>query len=166
MRIMTLAGIVSTIVSLACGGSSGDANLTGVDSGASGAGDGGVTATINGTAWRSSKALDHALRASANAQIITLSATNLPNSIAIAIGPISGPATLSMDTGNPSNAVVTMTVGSSTTIWSTALTGGKGTVTVTTLTATRIAGTFSFDASSNAGAGTLQVRNGTFDLAF
>ena len=165
MRIGALAGIVGTMVMVACGGS-GDASPTGVNSTGGTAGDGSVTATINGTAWRSSKALDHALRASANAPIITLSATNLPYSIAIAIGPITGPATFSMDVGNPSNAVVTMTAGSLTTIWSTALSGGKGSVTVTTLTATRIAGTFSFDAISNAGAATVQVRNGTFDLAF
>ena len=164
MRIRALAGILGTIALLACGGS-GDANVTGVNTGG-GAGDGNFTATINGTSWRSSKALDHAIRASASAQIITLSATNLPYSIAIAIGPITSPATLSLDAGNPSNAAVTMTVGSSTTIWSTGLPGGKGTITVTTLTSTRIAGTFSFDAISNAGTATLHVTNGTFDLAF
>lgn len=165
MRIRTLAGILGTIAVVACGGDGGG-NPTGVNANGNAAGDGAVTATINGTAWRSSKALDHALRANANAQVITLSATNLPTSIAIALGPITNPATFSMDAGNPSNAVVTMTNGATTTIWSTGLSGGKGTITVTTLTSTRIAGTFSFDAVSNAGAATLHVTNGTFDLAF
>jgi hypothetical protein len=52
--------------------------------------------------------------------------------------------------------------------WGTGFAGGSGTITVTVLTATRIAGTFSFDAMPGSGAatGTLQVRNGVFDVSF
>jgi hypothetical protein len=51
--------------------------------------------------------------------------------------------------------------------WTTPLSGSAGTVTITALTASRIAGTFSFTAGANAGSatGTRAVTNGAFDLA-
>jgi hypothetical protein len=47
-------------------------------------------------------------------------------------------------------------------------TGGSGTITVTTLSATRVAGTFSFVAPAISGGatGNKTVTNGTFDVAF
>jgi hypothetical protein len=47
-------------------------------------------------------------------------------------------------------------------------TGGSGTITVTTLSATRVAGTFSFTlvALSGGATGTKTVTNGTFDIEF
>jgi hypothetical protein len=51
--------------------------------------------------------------------------------------------------------------------WGTPLSGEAGAVTITTLSATRIAGTFSFNAAASAGSatGTRTVTNGAFDLA-
>ncbi len=50
--------------------------------------------------------------------------------------------------------------------WITSLSGDQGTITLTTLTATRIAGTFSFiaDLASGVGTGVKTISNGTFDL--
>jgi hypothetical protein len=56
-------------------------------------------------------------------------------------------------------------VGDATATWATPLSGTAGTVTITTLTGTRIAGTFAFDATPAGGgaAGTKRVTGGSFD---
>ncbi len=52
--------------------------------------------------------------------------------------------------------------------WSTGLSGGTGSFTITTLTSNHIVGTFAFDAvASNGGAqGTIHVTNGQMDITF
>jgi hypothetical protein len=52
--------------------------------------------------------------------------------------------------------------------WTTNTTGGAGTVVVTTLTASRVAGTFTFDAPPSPGQGTTtaHVTSGTFDVTY
>lgn len=52
--------------------------------------------------------------------------------------------------------------------WSASPTGGSGSVTITSVTSNHITGTFTFDAAPTTGSatGTLQVRNGKFDLSY
>jgi hypothetical protein len=52
--------------------------------------------------------------------------------------------------------------------WAASPTGGSGSITITAITANHITGTFTFDAAPTTGSasGTLQVRNGKFDLSF
>ncbi len=86
------------------------------------------------------------------------------NLITIAIGNFSAPGTFSLALGNANGANALWTAG--TADWSTALTGGTGTITVTAYNATHIAGTFSFTAVSSAGADNVVVTNGKFDVPF
>jgi hypothetical protein len=122
-----------------------------------------MTAAINGVAWRSMKAGD---KGSHSGQIYAVVGLNGTYTIALGIAGLTAPGTvnLSLTNGNGSNAIVSSTTGA----WGTAFNGGSGTITVTTLTANRIAGTFSFDAPAGSGnaTGTLQVRNGNFDVTF
>ena len=156
----------SMIVSLAfvavsaCGGGS-DGGPTGSNNTV--VGDGGIKATINGVAWRSTKGAD---RVSKSGQIYAIVGLNLPYAVTLALTPVTGPGTISLTiaTSNGSSAIVAGTGGG----WGTGLAGGSGSVAITVLTTNRIAGTFSFDAvpASGTATGTLQVRNGTFDVAF
>lgn len=52
--------------------------------------------------------------------------------------------------------------------WAASPTGGSGSVTITAITNNHITGTFTFDAAPTTGTatGTLQVRNGKFDLSY
>jgi hypothetical protein len=157
-RLPMLAASLVVFALNACGGdgptgTNGNTNL----------GDGSMTANINGTAWRSTKAGD---KGSHSGTIYAVVGLNGSYTIALGIAGLTAPGTvnLSLASGNGSNAIVSNTVGG----WSTAFNGGSGTITVTTLTANRIAGTFSFDAPAGSGnsTGTLQVRNGQFDVTF
>ena len=154
--------LAASLVLFALNGCGGDSNPTGIN-GNTNVGDGSMSATINGTAWRSLKSGD---KGSHNGQIYAVVGLNGSYTIAIGIAGLTAPGTvdLSLASGNGSNAIVSNSVGG----WGTAFNGGSGTITVTTLTANRIAGTFSFDAPAGSGnaTGTLQVRNGAFDVTF
>jgi hypothetical protein len=160
-RATVAIALLAFVVTSACGGGS-DGNPTG-PGGTTASGDGAVTATINGSAWRSAKSADHVTR---SGTIYAVGAVNLPYVLVLGIANVTGPGTFSLAIGssNGSSAIVSNSTGG----WGTAFAGGSGTIVVTVLTANRIAGTFSFDAVPGSGSatGTLQVRNGTFDLTF
>ena len=162
-RTSTLSFFASlALVTLAaCGGS--DGGPTGTNGNNAASGDGSMSATINGAAWRSLKSGD---KGSRNGNIYAVVGLNASYTISLGIAGLTGPGTvnLSLATGNGSNAIIANSTGG----WGTAFNGGSGTLTVTTLTANRIAGTFSFDAPAGSGqaTGTLQVRNGKFDVTF
>lgn len=66
-------------------------------------------------------------------------------------------------------ALLTITTGTTPSVWTTALSPGTGTISLSTLTNERVAGTFSFTAQASPGtAATSQrtVSSGTFDIAF
>jgi hypothetical protein len=168
MRPLALVLVaLSCIVMTACGGGGGG-GPTGTNGNNNGnntvSGDGNITMTVNGGSWRSLKAIDHVTKGTSN--FIGISSGNPPYTLILGIGSVTGPGTrnLNLTVGDGSSAIVSTTTGG----WGTAFTGGSGTVTITTFTANRIAGTFSFDAMPGSGAasGTLQVRNGAFDLTY
>lgn len=163
-RTSALSCIASlALVALAaCGGS--DGGPTGTNSNNAASGDGTMSATINGAAWRSMKSAD---KGSHNGNIYAVVGLNGTYTISLGIAGLTAPGTVNLNIaagGNGSNAIIVNTTGG----WGTAFTGGTGSITVTTLTANRIAGTFSFDAPAGSGQakGTLQVRNGQFDVTF
>jgi Family of unknown function (DUF6252) len=160
-RSASLILSLALVVASGCGG--GDGGPTGTGNNVALTGDGNIRATINGVAWRSTKGAD---RVSKSGQIYAIVGLNLPYALTLGLAPVTGPGTISLNlaTSNGSSAIVSNATGG----WGTAFAGGSGTVVITVLTANRIAGTFSFDAvpGSGAAAGTMQVRNGTFDVAF
>ena len=90
----------------------------------------------------------------------------LTSSIAFAFGAPPVPGTYSLAFGNNNGGFATYTKSGQG--WGSGLSGGTGSVTLATLTATHAVGTFTFDAvPSNGGAtGTIHVTNGTFNITF
>ncbi len=148
--------VVAASLVLACGGGGGD------DGGPAGpGGTSNVTAKIDGTTW-------HGVGAAARASggIYTISGASTGTfSLVISLYNISGTGTYGLGinaTGFGGTGIVADASGG----WSTPLTGMAGTITLTTLTDTRIAGTFSYTATpiSGSAAGTKVVTEGSFDM--
>ena len=163
-RLSAILACTTLIALSACGGDDGGPTGTNGNNNGAVTGDGAITATINGVAWRSLKSGD---RVSKSGQFYGVVGVNSNYTLTLGIGNLTGPSTVQLDLtagGNGSSALVANTTGG----WGTAFSGGTGTITVTTLTANRIVGTFSFDAKPGSGSatGTLQVRNGKFDITF
>ncbi len=143
---------------LGCGGSStGPDSNTGSNSCSTP-----LSATVNGVAWCSplpQVTTQHSIVSFAGFDI------GITSSIAMAFA-ATGPGTYSLAFGNSTGGFATYVRGGQG--WTSGLTGGTGSVTVTTLTANHIVGTFVFDAvASNGGAtGTVHVTNGQFNITF
>lgn len=89
--------------------------------------------------------------------------------VSIHVEGVTGTGTYSLgDADFPTNlALVTVTAGATPSQWSTRVLPGSGSVTVTTLTTTRVVGTFQFTAGPDAGTaatGSVSVTAGAFDL--
>lgn len=152
-RVLSSAALLSLI---ACGGSS-TAPGSGSNSCAAP-----LSATVNGVAWCSplpQGTFQHSIVSIAGFD------TGITSSIAFAVA-ATVPGTYSLAFGNNTGGFATYVKNSQG--WGSGLTGGTGSVTITTLTATHVIGTFVFDAvPSNGGAtGTIHVTNGHFDLTF
>ena len=164
MRISRLIAPLVVVALLACGGgNSGNGNPTGLPTG--GATNGTFSATIGGASW-------HAIGQVAvtrQGNLIGLAGTGSGGSVTYAlvltIGNATGPGTHSLNAANDGSNLV---IGSSTTAgWSTGFSGGTGTVTITSLTANRIVGTFSGTAVPSQGStSNLVITSGTFDITF
>lgn len=157
MRAAPVAACVSLLFAAACGGStsgpSGNQNTTGP-----------VTATINGQAWASASSAA-AIRSAAG--LYSLTALNVTGdySLIFTLYNIGATGTYPLGTGLQLYGGLVTVSKPGTTGWSTPLNGAAGQISITTLTATRIAGTFSFTASPLIGTGSsLTVTNGTFDV--
>ena len=140
----TLALLLCSIA--ACGGSSTPA--TGPTGGTT---NGTFTATIDGQAWVSTTN-QTASSSSANAVpgSITITGTKVVSAtnyttISLALGYLAGPGTYPLGVNQGTNAggagIVFAALGSAVSTWSTNLLGNAGTVTITSLTSSRIAGT-------------------------
>ena len=121
---------------------------------------GGKTATIDGTAW-TALAVTTGL---ATGPTRLISGTDVTRTLVIGFAPSTG----TQLTGSTSVVFCRLIIGSQT--WQAGLTyGGTGTVSVTTLTSTRVVGTFSFTApGATAGTtpATRTLASGTFDVRF
>lgn len=127
-----------------------------------------MSATIDGVSWSAAASLSAAAYVAPGA--FTISGSNVPQSgtaraISMSLLNVPGPGTYRLGTGAnvPGGTAVTV-VGSSS--WGTPLSGNAGTLVITTLTQSRIAGTFSFVGESVQGGATgeLPVTNGAFDM--
>lgn len=122
-----------------------------------------ISATIDGTAWCSPAA--GVSRAANN--IIAIAGIDLGITASVSFGVVaSAPGTFSVGFGNSTFGSATVTKAGKG--WSSALQGGTGSVTFTTLTANHVVGTFAFDAAAASGGatGTVHVTNGKFDITF
>jgi hypothetical protein len=155
----------------ACGGSDSATGPTGTTNGT-------FTATIDGQAWVSTSNQITGGTASTSSipgyVILTgskvVSATNY-TTLTLALGYLAGTGTYPLGVNPVSTAggsgLVFGVQGTGIGTWSTNFTGNAGTLTITSLTATRIVGTFQFTAppqSFTTTTGTRVVTNGAFDL--
>jgi hypothetical protein len=149
------------LVATSCGG--GGSNVTGTGNNAALL-NGTFSASINGTSWSAAGrvAVTHSVSNS-----LIIAGASLTYTISFALINATGPGTYSLvytTTTVPSFAILSGNGAA----WTTNTTGGTGSVVVTTLTANRVAGTFTFDAPPSPGQGTTSahVTGGTFDVTY
>ena len=129
-------------------------------------GGGTFTAKVDGAAWASSGLTTVAIGKAGG--LYTLSGASASGTaIVLTLGPISVPGTyvLGVATGNVFGGMGI--VGSGVSSWSTPLSGKAGTITVTAISSSKIAGTFSFVATPALGTSTTgnrTVTDGQFDI--
>jgi hypothetical protein len=161
-----LLGVALT--AFGCGGGDAPATTEPTDNGAPGtATNGTFTADLNGVTWNAQGTV--AVNRSTN--FIGLGAAGLNTagaqySLVLSFGNASATGTYSLTYLNQAGS--SLIVGTPTLGWGTDFTGGTGTATITTLTSNRVAGTFTADVVPSTGrtTGTVQVRNGRFDVRF
>jgi Family of unknown function (DUF6252) len=152
MRGVGGAGFLLSAMLMACGSdkASGPASSTNA-----------MTATVSGAAWTAS-----ASRSATYAnQVLTITGIDNANLlVTIAVANVAGTGTFSLAPGNTHGALGNVINGAR--IWASSLQGGSGTITVTTLTATRVAGTFLFTGvpATASATGSVVVTGGAFDL--
>jgi Family of unknown function (DUF6252) len=153
-------------VGLGCGGGAGGpGGPGGGDAGSGGGGSGNITANVDGQAWQSTVTSEQAQVGPLGAITIQGTYANT-TTITLNLYNIDQPGTYPLGVGAAvvgGLGVVSTVSGQS---WATPSSGAAGSVTLTTLTSTRIAGTFTFEATPLAGgaAGNKAVTNGNFDL--
>ncbi|MBK6495012.1 MAG: hypothetical protein IPG05_07905 [Gemmatimonadetes bacterium] len=158
MRRLVLS--LSLAILTACGGGS----PTGPGGGGNGTDK--VTASIDGQAFTGGTVL--AVPVSTVPGSLGFQATQVVGStartIAVYLAFIPGPGTypLGMNIGTSPGGTVSVTSGVSS--FTTPLSGAAGSVTITSLTSTRVVGTFTFTATATTGSATTTVTNGVFDV--
>jgi hypothetical protein len=144
---------------LACGGSSGPAGPSANNNNNAA---GTMTAQVNGSGWTASVVKRAFL---SGGTVLTVQGSDGQNRIITIVvrGTTAGNYSLALGNGLGHNALYTANLGTAN--WSTALNGGTGTFTITSITATQVRGTFTFTGVSNvAGTAPVQVTSGQFDL--
>jgi hypothetical protein len=161
-RIRAALAVILTLALTACGGSKNPASP-----GGSGGGSHFMRATIDGSSWSSSSTLVNlGVNHSQPGLYIMTGGGTTGYSIVLDLYNISGPGTYPLGVGiSVAGGIATLSQVNAG--WSTALTGVSGTVTITDLSDTHIAGTFSFTATplSGGATGAKSVTAGSFDLA-
>jgi hypothetical protein len=158
MRRNALLPAIALVLAIGCGGG-GSSSLTGTNNNLTGP----MSATIDGTAWASP--LPSAVY---SANILSVAGIDLgiTKSVGFVSGGVTGPGTYSLSFGNQLAGHGTVTKAGQG--WTSGVQGGTGTLTLTTLAAHHVVGTFSFDAvgASGGATGTVHVTNGKFDITF
>ena len=129
-----------------------------------------LSATIGGTTWNAAfvSASLSTIQGTVG-QFLTIPATNSTRGFGISLTGVTGPGTYVLtNSGAVTRQMqVNNVVNPLSNIWSSLGAGGSGSVTITSMTATRIKGTFSGILGPTPGTstvGTLTVANGTFDI--
>ncbi len=150
-----LSAALATLLIASCGG----------DSGTNSGNNSTMSATIAGASWSASLAV----QASRGGNVLAISGTDGTYQILLTIPSVTAPGTFNFGVGNTGVAQVIQVSGTTASAWTTALVGGSGTLTLTTFTAERATGTFSFSGTASPGTpatGTRPVTAGSFDVRF
>ena len=169
MRVLKTFALMAAIAVLGCGGGGNDddnGNPTGPPTG--GTSNGSMAAQIGGASWRSIGAITVSRQQQNTIGFAgTGSAGSTTYAVSISIANATGPGThnLNVFAGGDGSSLI---IGSSAALgWATAAQGASGTLTITSLTANRIVGTFSGTLFPEGhSAGNLVVTTGTFDVTF
>ncbi|NNE08099.1 MAG: hypothetical protein HKN20_06000 [Gemmatimonadetes bacterium] len=168
MKRFPIAVLLGTALAFSCGGGSDDPAGPG-DGNGDGNGNGGsnvIGATVGGESFGASSTLSSASYVQAGLYVISgASVSKRSGVISFSMMNIPGPGTYPLGTGaSVSGGTVVYADGGD--AWGTPLSGRAGTITFSTLTADRIAGTFDFVGEAIAGdaTGDLVVSDGSFDL--
>ena len=163
--------VMLSLLSVACGSSTGPGG-----GGGGGGGNGPMTATIDGQSWTAESNTFQVTSDNTLPGYLILSGLQLNGTdyttLSLYLGFISGPGTyplgVNQGTTPGGGGGVIVKVGATLNIYAVDFTGDRGSVTITSLTATRIAGTFNFVAPPSLGSGAPGVKtvtNGSFDVA-
>jgi uncharacterized protein DUF6252 len=120
----------------------------------------GVTALIDGTAFTATVSFGTYV-----GNLLTVSALNNTTSIHLSLPNVTTSGTFDLAAGQAPVADVDMGAQN----WSTAVTGGTGSITVTAISSTQATGSFTFSAPATVGSGatgTKVVTNGVFTVVF
>jgi hypothetical protein len=115
---------------------------------------------VNGQAWSATtRSVTHV-----NGTLTVTGTDPSQRTILVAAANVTAPGTFQLTQGNPNGAIASVIEGAA--IWSSPLPGGSGTLTVSVLTATRVAGSFTFTGvpATSSATGTRAVTSGQFDL--
>jgi hypothetical protein len=163
-RIFAVCTLVGLALAAACGGDkSGSTTEPGQTTNL--VTNGTFSATINNTAWSGVGRV--AVSKSTNS-LVAVAAVSPTYAITFGISPLTAPGTFSLAYLNPAGSLAIVSQSTAGGGWTTFAQGGTGSITITTYTANRIAGTFAFDAVAVSGGatGTTRVTNGTFDVTY
>ncbi len=161
--IVTRNALLAAVLTTACSG--GNAITTPADNGGGGTNGSsvGITATLFGAPWSSQAS--H--RASMSNNLMVVTGTCLDNvTISLDARNVAATGTYPLGYGNAAGGSVEFVMGNRG--WTSELPGGQGEMTVTSLTATHVEGTFSFIVvprfASTSPADTIRVSDGKFDM--
>jgi len=156
---LAMLGTAALVVVTACGGDSSNDGPTNPNQNPTG--NRSMSARIDGTAWTATS-----VAAGVTNGLLIIAGTNVTQTFSIAVAVAQGTGT---QTVGPSSVTYgNLLVGQQSWAANGSL-GGPGSITLTTLTATRAAGTFSFTVKAltqGASPATRQVTSGAFDVVF
>jgi hypothetical protein len=162
-RLLALALLAATSTLVACGGDDGGAGPTpgGLKS---------MQATIAGTQWSANPLAISAVR---SGTVLSIAGSDIKagttTQININLPNVTGTGTFQLNPNFAGQlALLTITTGTTPAVWTTVLSPATGSISITTLTDERVAGTFTFTAQTSGApaTGTRAVTSGTFDIAF
>ena len=157
MRVLRAVLSAALLSGASCGGSSTDPN-----SSVSNSCSAGISATVNGAAWCSPLA-----QATVSKSIVSMSGFDSGFTSTIGIAFVaSAPGTYALTLSNGAGGSATYSKAGQG--WTSGIAGGTGSITLTTLTANHIVGTFAFDAvpASGGASGTIHVVGGQINMTF
>lgn len=119
-----------------------------------------VSATVGGVAFNAASA--SSIYSGNN---LTITGSNNTRTISLTLAGITAPGTYQLSNGTPARSIGVTVISPTTQSWNSGVAGSSGTVVISSITDSRIVGTFTATLGAAIGAtGTLTIANGTFDV--